>query len=93
MSDRIASAEALELNSSADKNQVWVFEVDGTTHQHDHPFITGGEIMNLAGIPQEQGLVLCHEDGTQETIAEDQRVRLVPKPRFRKRPRFKRGNR
>jgi len=71
--------------------QTWVFDVDGVTYRHNDPFITGGEIMDVAGIPRSQGLVLCHDDGTQETIAEDQRVRLVPKPRFRKRPRFKRG--
>lgn len=75
------------------ENQEWLFDVDGTTYRHDHPFITGGQIMDLAGIPREQGLILCHEDGTQESIPADQRVKLVPRPQFKRRPRFKRGAR
>lgn len=71
--------------------QTWVFEVDGVTYRHDDPFITGGEIMDIAGIPRDQGLVLVHEDGTQEAVPADKRIKLVPAPVFRKRPRFKRG--
>jgi hypothetical protein len=71
--------------------QVWVFEVDGVTYRYEHPFITGGEIMDLAGIPRDQGLVLIHDDGSQEAVPADERVHLVPAPVFRKRPRFKRG--
>lgn len=93
MSESTASAEASQEESAADKMQEWVFDVDSTTYRHDHPFITGGEIMDLAGIPRDQGLVLCHDDGTQEAIAADQKVRLVPKPQFKRRPRFKRGER
>ena len=31
-------------------HQVWMFDVDGVTYQHDEPRITGGEIMALAGV-------------------------------------------
>ncbi len=31
-------------------HQVWTFDVDGVTYQHDEPRITGGEIMALAGV-------------------------------------------
>lgn len=83
MSESTASAAAADQEAAAGKNQEWAFDVDGTTYRHDHPFVTGGEIMDLAGIPREQGLVLCHDDGTQESISADQKVRLVPKPQFR----------
>lgn len=85
------STAANEHPDQDPKHQVWVFEVDGVTYRFEHPFITGGEIMDLAGIPRDQGLVLIHEDGSQETVPADERVHLVPGPVFRKRPRFKRG--
>ena len=71
--------------------QVFVFEVDGVAYHHDRPKITGAEIMAAADIDSSVGLVQCFEDGTQQTIGPDDIVKLVPKPQFRKRPRFKRG--
>ena len=71
--------------------QVFVFDVDGVAYQHDRPKITGAEIMAAAAIDPSVGLVQCFEDGTQKTIGPDDIVKLVPKPQFRKRPRFKRG--
>lgn len=70
---------------------VFVFEVEDTTYEHNRPKITGGEIMDTAGIPREQGLIQINPDGTTTTIAADQEVHLVPKARFKRRPRFKRG--
>src|SRR5438046_3061125 len=70
---------------------VFVFEVEGTTYEHNRPKITGGEIMDIAGIPREQGLVQINPDGTTTSIAADQEVHLVPEARFKRRPRFKRG--
>lgn len=69
----------------------FVFEVDGTTYEHDRPKITGGQIMDLAGIPREQGLIQVNPDGTTTSIAADQEVHLVPDARFKRRPRFRRG--
>jgi len=69
----------------------FVFEVEGTVFKHNRPRITGGEIMDLAGIPREQGLIQINPDGTTSSVAADQEVHLVPKPQFKRRPRFKRG--
>lgn len=65
--------------------------VDDVEFRFDHTPVTGGEIMDVAGIPHEVGLLLIHEDGTQEQIAADQEIDLMPGRRFKKAPRFKRG--
>jgi hypothetical protein len=69
----------------------FVFEVEGTTYEHNRPNITGGEIMDIAGISREQGLIRCSADGTTMSIAAEQEVHLVPGAQFKRRPRFKRG--
>ncbi len=70
---------------------VFVFEVESTDYEHDRPKITGGEIMDRAGIPRDQGLVQINDDGTTTSISADDDVHLVPAARFKRRPRFKRG--
>jgi hypothetical protein len=70
---------------------VFAFDVDERTFRHDQPRITGGEIMDLAGIPRAQGLVRLHADGTTTAVAADADVYLVRGLHFRRRPRFKRG--
>lgn len=70
---------------------VFVFEVEGTTYEHNKPKITGGEIMDIAGVPRSQGLIQLNSDGTTTSIAADEEIRLVPGARFKRRPRFKRG--
>jgi hypothetical protein len=91
-------ADARQGNSAAQDDldedpgrAVFVFEVEGTTYEHNRPKITGGEIMDIAGIPREQGLVQINPDGTTTSITADQEVHLVPEARFKRRPRFKRG--
>ena len=69
----------------------YTFFVDDQEFRVDDPTITGGEIMDLAGIPREVGLLFCLEDGTQEAVGADQVIELKPGRRFRKAPRFKRG--
>lgn len=69
----------------------YAFEVDGVEFRWDEATITGAQIMELAGIPQEVGLVLLHDDGTQETIAPERVIELEPGRRIKKRPRFQRG--
>lgn len=71
--------------------QVFVFDVEDTTYEHDRPKITGGEIMDIAGIPRSQGLIQVNPDGTTTSIAADVEVHLVPGAQFKRRPRFKRG--
>jgi hypothetical protein len=69
----------------------FVFDVDGTTYEHEHPTITGAEIMAIAGISSGDGLIQILSDGTRKTVAPDETVHLVPGAQFKRRPRFKRG--
>ena len=55
------------------------------------PVLTGGQIMDLAGIPRNTGLLLILEDGTQQSVAIDESFDIKPGQRFKKAPRFKRG--
>jgi hypothetical protein len=70
---------------------VFVFDVEDVTYEHDRPTITGAEIMTLAGISPSDGLIQILPDGTRNTVAPDEAVRLVPGVQFKRRPRFKRG--
>jgi hypothetical protein len=70
---------------------VFVFDVDDVTYEHDRPTITGGEIMSLAGISANDGLIQILPDGTRKTVTSDETVHLVPGAQFKRRPRFKRG--
>lgn len=65
--------------------------VDGAEYRVSESTITGAEIMRLAGIPLEVGLLLIDDDGTQRQVAPDEEVVLKPGRRFKKAPRFKRG--
>ena len=69
----------------------YTFFVDDRELRVDKPEITAGEIMDLAGIPRDVGLLLMFEDGTQETLPADRLIELKPGRRFKKAPRFKRG--
>ncbi len=65
--------------------------VDGQEFHIEQPTITGGEIMDLAGIPREVGLIEIQENGTQVQVGEDEVIELKPGRRFKKAPRFVRG--
>jgi Multiubiquitin len=65
--------------------------VDGKEFHLKQSTITGGEIMDLAGIPRDVGLILVEEDGTQVQIKGDDIIELRPGRRFKKAPRFVRG--
>ncbi len=65
--------------------------VDGQEFHIEQPTITGGEIMDLAGIPREIGLIEIQENGTQVQVGEDEVIELKPGRRFKKAPRFVRG--
>ena len=69
----------------------FVYDVDDVTHEHDHPTITGAEIMSAAGISASDGLIQILPDGSRKSVAADEVVHLVPRPQFKRRPRFKRG--
>ena len=68
-------------------------EIDGAEYRWPEETITGAEIMELAGIAPEEGLVRLHDDGTQESVAPEEVIELKPGRRFKHRPRFKRGDR
>lgn len=65
--------------------------VDDTEFRVEQDSMTGIAIMELAGIPSDAGLLLVHEDGTQERVDAGQTIELQPGRRFKKAPRFKRG--
>lgn len=66
--------------------------MDGTEYQTEQPQLTGGEIMDIAGIPRSTGLVQILKDGSQEQVGEDEVIEFKrPGRRFKKAPRFKRG--
>ena len=73
------------------KGKFFTIFVEGKEFQVDEGTITGGEIMDLAGIPREVGLILILEDDTQVQVVEDEVVELKPGRRFKKAPRFIRG--
>lgn len=68
------------------KGKFFTIFVDGKEFRLEQPTITGGEIMDLAGIPREVGLILILEDGTQVQVREDEVVELKPGRRFKKAP-------
>jgi hypothetical protein len=70
---------------------VYVFDVDEVTYEFDHPTITGARVMAAAGIPESEGIIQLHEDGTRDTITATTVIQLVSGGHFKRRPRFKRG--
>lgn len=81
----------LEKTGRREGGPFYTVFVDDVEFRFDHTPVTGGEIMDIAGIAHEVGLLVIHEDGTQEQIAVDQAIDLMPGRRFKKAPRFKRG--
>lgn len=73
------------------KGKFFTFFVDGVEFHVDESTITAGEIMDLAGIPREVGLILIAEDGTQRKLDDDEVIELKPGRRLKKAPSFKRG--
>jgi hypothetical protein len=69
----------------------YTFFVDDREFHIESETITGGAIMDLAGIPRDVGLILILDDGTQRAIPADELVELKPGRRFKRAPRFKRG--
>lgn len=73
------------------KGKFFTFFVNGKEFHVEKSSITGGEIIDLAGIPREVGLILVLEDGTQVQVRTDEVIELEPGRRFKKAPRFVRG--
>lgn len=73
------------------RGKFFTFFVDGKEFHTEKPSLTGGEIMDMAGIPREVGLIQILEDGTQVQVKADDVIELKPGRRFKKAPRFVRG--
>lgn len=84
-------ATAMTHDQDQESGQFFTFFVDGKEFRVDDPVITGAEIMRLAGIPLEVGLLVIEEDGTQRQVGPQEAFELKPGRRFKKAPRFKRG--
>jgi len=65
--------------------------VDDKEFHVEESTLTGAQIMDLAGIPLEVGLILILEDGSQVQVKETDVIELRPGRRFKKAPRFRRG--
>jgi hypothetical protein len=77
--------------ANAQREAFYTLFVDDLEFHVDDPTITGGQIMDLAGIRREEGLLLIDEDGSQRQVRADEIIELKPGRRFKKAPRFKRG--
>ena len=73
------------------KGKFFTLFVEGKEFHIEKSSITGGEIMDLAGIPRDGGLIEVLEDGSQVQIKVDEVIDLQPGRRFKKAPRFVRG--
>lgn len=78
-------------HESGEHGKVYTFFVDDREFTVHEAKITGARIMELAGITQEQGLILLEDDGTQRVVKPIDEIELKPGRRFKKAPRFKRG--
>lgn len=81
---------ATSAPSEKETGKFFTFFVDGKEFRVDEP-ITAAQIMQLAGIPVEAGLLIIEDDGTQRQVPPDEVFDLEPGRRFKKAPRFKRG--
>ena len=73
------------------KDHCFTFFVDDRQFQVESETITGLEIMNLAGIPREVGLLFIAEDGSQVSVQPEEVITLERCKHFKKAPRFRRG--
>jgi hypothetical protein len=85
----VTKTEAVEKHGQG--GPFYTVFVDDVEYRFDHTPVTGGEIMDMAGIPYSVGLILILEDGTQKQVAVDEEIDLKPGRRFKRAPRFKRG--
>lgn len=84
--------EVNKMQAADDKGKFFTFFVDSKEYHTPEPQITGGQIMDIAGIPRSTGLIEIMEDGSQVQIGENEVISFTgPGRRFKKAPRFKRG--
>lgn len=74
------------------ERRMFCFIVDDVRFEVDRPKVTGGEIMDRAGIPREVGLIQVFEDETQRVVGEDETINLAAfHGKFKRCPQFVRG--
>jgi hypothetical protein len=74
------------------EGKFYTFFVDGDEYQTEESSLTCGEIMDIAGIPREVGLIHIRDDGTEEQCEADEVFEFEgPGRRFKTAPRFRRG--
>lgn len=74
------------------KGKFFTFFVEDKEFHTEEPKLTGGQIMDMAGIPRSAGLIQVLEDNTQVPVGENEVIEFEgPGRRFKKAPRFKRG--
>jgi hypothetical protein len=88
-----AMKDTVTVSSDQDdrRGPFYTFFVDDREFHIENETISGGDIMDMAGIPRDVGLILILDDGTQRAIPADEVVELKPGRRFKRAPRFKRG--
>jgi len=99
MTDETTSADAdgASPNSQSPPSddvdgKFYTFFVDGDEYQTDESSLTAREIMDRAGISIDVGLILIHDDGTEEQLDPDDEVEFDgPGRRLKQAPQFKRG--
>lgn len=82
---------ASEKEHEKHKEHCFTFFVDDRQFQVELETITGLEIMNLAGIPREVGILFIAEDGSQVSVSPEEVITLERCKHFKKAPRFRRG--
>jgi len=72
------------------KERCFIFFADDRQFQVESETITGLEIMNLAGIQREVGVLFIAEDGSQVSVQPEDVITLERCKHFKKAPRFRR---
>lgn len=82
----------MEVVDEKTKGKFFTFFVDEKEFHTEKSQLTGGEIMDIAGIPRPTGIVQILDDGSQKQIGENEIIEFEgPGRRFKKSPKFKRG--
>lgn len=81
-----------DSSTDAQEGKFFTLFVDGDEYQTQESSLTCGEIMDIAGISHEVGLIQIHDDGTEEQCEADEVFEFEgPGRRFKTAPRFRRG--
>lgn len=83
----------MEVVDEKTKGKFFTFFVDEKEFHTEKSQLTGGEIMDIAGIPHSTGIVEILDDGSQKQIGEHEVIELEGHHhKFKKPPKFKRGS-